>query len=109
MWICIQDGYVNPTHDFEGRQRVTTYVNMKDAEKQMYEAEKRALVAIKISLPDGIKHTFKRYTTSKEMWDALEKRYEGNADVKKNKVDLLKKQFVVFKCMGNESLEDIII
>ena len=28
MWICIQDGYANPTHDFEGRPRVTPYVQM---------------------------------------------------------------------------------
>ena len=108
MWLCIVDGYTNPTHDFEGRQRVTAYVNMNDAEKKMYEAEKKALAAIKMSLPDSIKHTFKRYSTSKDMWDALEKRYQGNSDVKKNKVDLLKKQFAVFKGMRNESLEDII-
>ena len=108
MWICIQDGYVNPRHDFECRQRVTPYVQMQEPDKKMYEAEKRALAAIKMSLPDSIKHTFKKYTTSKDMWDALEKRYEGNADVKKNKVDLLKKQFAVFKYMKNESLEDII-
>ena len=108
MWICIEDGYANPTHDFEGRQRVTSYVQMTDNEKKMFEAEKRALAAIKMSLPDGIKHTFKKYTTSKQMWDALEKRYEGNEDVKKNKIDLLKKQFAVFKHMKNESLEEII-
>ncbi|KAI3503879.1 hypothetical protein L1887_32343 [Cichorium endivia] len=108
MWICIQDGYVNPTHDFEGRQRITPYVKMQENDKKMFEAEKKALAAIKMSLPDGIKHTFKKFTTSKEMWDALERRYEGNTDVKKNKIDLLKKQFAVFKYMKNESLEEII-
>ncbi|KAJ0541144.1 putative RNA-directed DNA polymerase [Helianthus annuus] len=108
MWICIEDGYVNPTHDFEGRPRRTEYVNMQDNDKKMYEAEKRALAAIKMSLPDSIKHTFKKYTNSKDMWDALEKRYAGNADVKKNKIDLLKKQFAVFKYMKHESLEDVI-
>ena len=86
MWICIQDGYVNPRHDFEGRQRVTPYVQMQEPDKKMYEAEKRALAAIKMSLPDSIKHTFKKYTTSKDMWDALEKRYEGNADSKRTKL-----------------------
>ncbi|KAJ0541141.1 putative RNA-directed DNA polymerase [Helianthus annuus] len=108
MWICIEDGYVNPTHNFEGRPRRTEYVNMQDNDKKMYEAEKRALAAIKMSLPDSIKHTFKKYTNSKDMWDALEKRYAGNADVKKNKIDLLKKQFAVFKYMKHESLEDVI-
>ena len=59
---------------------------MNENEKKMYEAEKRALAAIKMSLPDGIKHTFRNYQTAKGMWDALEKRYVGNADVKKKKL-----------------------
>ncbi|KAJ0582505.1 hypothetical protein HanHA300_Chr04g0152981 [Helianthus annuus] len=78
MWICIVDGYTNPTHDYEGRPRRTDYVNMQEADKKMYEAEKRALAAIKMSLPYGIKHIFNKYTNSKDMWDALQKRYQGN-------------------------------
>ncbi|MFS8007019.1 putative transcription factor interactor and regulator CCHC(Zn) family [Helianthus anomalus] len=81
MWICIEDGYINPVYDFEGRPRVTAYVNMKEADKKVYEAEKRALAAIKTSLPDSIKHTFTKYTNSKDMWDALQKRYQGNESV----------------------------
>ncbi|KAJ0938205.1 putative transcription factor interactor and regulator CCHC(Zn) family [Helianthus annuus] len=77
MWICIEDGYVNPIHDFEGRPRRTDYVNMKADDKKTYDAEKRALAAIKTSLPDSIKHTFTKYTNSKDMWDALQKRYQG--------------------------------
>ncbi|KAJ0701295.1 hypothetical protein HanOQP8_Chr10g0377821 [Helianthus annuus] len=65
MWICIVDGYTNPTHDFEGRPRRTDYVFMQEDDKRMYEAEKRALAAIKMSLPDGIKHTFNKYTNSR--------------------------------------------
>ena len=88
MWMFIEDRYVNPTHEFEGRHRVTTFANMDAEQKKMYEAEKRALAAIKMSLPDGIKHTFKRYSTSKEMWDALEKRYQGNDDVEEKQEGL---------------------
>ncbi|KAJ0587956.1 putative transcription factor interactor and regulator CCHC(Zn) family [Helianthus annuus] len=78
MWICIEDGYINPVHDFECRRRRTDYVNMNEADKKVYEAEKRALAEIKSSLPDSIKHTFTKYTNSKDMWDALQKRYQGN-------------------------------
>ncbi|KAJ0556863.1 putative transcription factor interactor and regulator CCHC(Zn) family [Helianthus annuus] len=78
MWICIEDGYINPVHDFEGRRRRTDYMNMNEADKKVYEAEKRVLAAIKSSLPDSIKHTFTKYTNSKDMWDALQKRYQGN-------------------------------
>ena len=81
MWVCIEYGYVNPVHDFEGRPHRTAYVNMKEADKKVYEAEKRALAAIKTSLPDSIKHIFNKYTNSKDMWDALQKRYQGNESV----------------------------
>ncbi|MFS7983541.1 hypothetical protein Hanom_Chr11g00975681 [Helianthus anomalus] len=51
---------------------------MDESEKGMVNAEKRALAAIKTSLPDSIKHTFTKYTNSKDMWDALHRRYQGN-------------------------------
>ena len=86
MWICIQDGYISPSHDFEGRQRVTPYAQMTDNEKKMFEVEKKALAAIKMSLPDGIKHTFKKFTTSKEMWDALRKGMKGMRTSRKIKL-----------------------
>ena len=108
MWICIDKGYVPPTHEFEGRTRITSYSAMKEEDKRMYEAENKALSAITMCLPQEILHTFKKYRTSRELWEALESRYEGNVEVRKNRTDLLKKQFVVFKHMKNESLEDII-
>ena len=71
----------------------------------MYEAENKARAAITMSLPQEILHTFKRYRTSKELWEALERRFEGNEDVKKNKVELLKKLFAVFRHFKDETLE----
>ena len=50
----------------------------------------------------------KKCPTAKEMFDAVEKRYVGNEDMKKNKGKLLKKEMSVFKFMQNESLDDII-
>ncbi|MFS8022600.1 hypothetical protein Hanom_Chr16g01441431 [Helianthus anomalus] len=44
----------------------------------MYEVEKKVLAAIKMSLPDDIKHIFNKYSNSKDMWDALQKRYQRN-------------------------------
>ena len=104
MWICIDKGYVPPTHEFEGRARVTSYSAMKEEDKRMYEAENKALSAITMCLPKDILHTFKKYRTSKELWEALENIYEGNMEVRKIRTGLLKKQFVVFKYMKNESL-----
>ena len=81
---------------------------MNKDDKRMYEAENKALSAITMCLPQEILHTFKKYRTSRELWEALENIYEGNVEVRQNKTDLLKKQFFVFKHMNNELLEDII-
>ncbi|MFS8002388.1 hypothetical protein Hanom_Chr13g01201521 [Helianthus anomalus] len=60
MWSCMIDGYIAPIYEVDERFRVTPYEKMQESEKGMYDAEKKALVAIKTSLPFGIKHTFNR-------------------------------------------------
>ena len=97
-----------PIVEFEGSKKVTSYSAMKDEDKKMFEAENKAYSAITMCLPLEILHTFKKYRTSKELWEALENRYEGNTQMKKGRAELLKAQFIVFKYMKNESLEDII-
>ena len=47
----------------------------------MHEAENKARVAITMCLPQEILHTFNRNRTSKDLWEALEKRYMGSVDV----------------------------
>ena len=78
VWICITDGYVPPSMEFEGSRKVTSYSAMKDEDNKMFEAENKAYSAITMCLPLEILHTFKKYRTSKELQEALENRYEGN-------------------------------
>ncbi|MFS7936719.1 hypothetical protein Hanom_Chr05g00419091 [Helianthus anomalus] len=75
MWSCMIDGYVAPTRRVEGRVKVISYEKMDESEKLVVDAEKKALAAIKMSLPEGIKHTFKKFGTSRELWETLEKHY----------------------------------
>ncbi|XP_035843953.1 uncharacterized protein LOC110931403 [Helianthus annuus] len=79
MWTCMIDGYVAPTRCIEGRVKVISYEMMDESEKLMVDAEKRALAVIKKSLPEGIKHAFKINGTSREVWEALEKRYQSSS------------------------------
>ena len=81
---------------------------MTQDQKSKYESENRALACIKMSLPHKILHTFRRLPTAKDLWDALAKRCEGNAQVRKGKAELLKKQFIVFKHLKGESLDELI-
>ncbi|KAJ0433283.1 putative transcription factor interactor and regulator CCHC(Zn) family [Helianthus annuus] len=81
MWSCMIDGYVAPTRRVEGRVKVISYEKMDESERQVVDAEKRALAVIKKSLPEGIKHTCKNYENSRELWEALEKRYQISSKV----------------------------
>ena len=108
MWMCIYEGYVAPTVEFEGSKRVPTFANMKEDDRKMYEAEHKAHSAITMCLPMEILHTFKSYRTSKELWEALERRFQGNTQVRESRIELLKTQFMVFKYMKDENLDDLI-
>ncbi|KAI3754471.1 hypothetical protein L1987_54255 [Smallanthus sonchifolius] len=53
-------------------------------------------------------HSFRGYDNSKDLWMALQKRFEGNSDIKKSKRDLLRKQYECFRFLENESIDDLI-
>ncbi|KAI3815800.1 hypothetical protein L1987_15482 [Smallanthus sonchifolius] len=61
-----------------------------------------------MSLNRELFHSFRGYDTSKDLWRALQKRFEGNSDIKKSKRDLLRKQYECFRFLENESLDDLI-
>jgi len=74
----------------------------------LFRHEKKAMATLKMTLTKELLHQVKKFPTAKEMFDAVEKRYVGNEEIKKNKGKLLKKEMSVFKYMQNESLDDII-
>ncbi|XP_022007520.1 uncharacterized protein LOC110906735 [Helianthus annuus] len=87
---------------------ITSYLALTDEQRKYYECEEKAMSLITMSLPQSILHTFSRKTSSKEMWDSLSERYEGNELFKKRRLDRIKTQFEVFKAMKNESLDDLV-
>ncbi|XP_076917825.1 uncharacterized protein LOC143578029 [Bidens hawaiensis] len=58
MWVCIQDGYIPPTTEFEGREQLKKYNTMEDDKNKMYKAESKALAAITMAMPQENLHTF---------------------------------------------------
>ncbi|MFS8007192.1 hypothetical protein Hanom_Chr14g01258061 [Helianthus anomalus] len=60
MWSCMIDGYSAPTPRVDGRVIVISNEKMTDSAKCMYDAEKKALAATKMSLPSEIKHICNR-------------------------------------------------
>ncbi|XP_076903007.1 uncharacterized protein LOC143557940 [Bidens hawaiensis] len=108
MWVCIQDGYIPPTTEFEGREQLKKYNKMEDDEKMTDDVESKALANVTMALPQDILHTFKKYKSARELWEELENHFEGNVGNRNSKTKLLKTQFSVFKHFQNESLDEII-
>ncbi|KAI3818790.1 hypothetical protein L1987_12608 [Smallanthus sonchifolius] len=81
---------------------------LSDEEKKAYDREKKALGSITMALTRELFHSFRGYDNSKDLWKALQKRFEGNSDIKKSKRDLLQKQYECFRFLENESLDDLI-
>ncbi|KAI3786736.1 hypothetical protein L1987_40643 [Smallanthus sonchifolius] len=53
-------------------------------------------------------HSFRGYDNSKDLCKALQKRFEGNSDIKKSKRDLLRKQYECFRFLENKSIDELI-
>ncbi|KAI3733240.1 hypothetical protein L1987_64460 [Smallanthus sonchifolius] len=80
---------------------------LNDDEKKLYDREKKALAALSMCLTLDIYHTFKKFKTSRVLWEGLAKRCEGSTDIKKSRKELLKKQFSVFKHFDGESVDEL--
>ncbi|KAI3802318.1 hypothetical protein L1987_30448 [Smallanthus sonchifolius] len=108
LWIPNLEGYKHPTHLYLD-ENVPKPISKLDAEeKKIYDREKKALGSITMSLTRDLFHSFRGYESSKDLWKALQKRFEGNSDIKKSKRDLLRKQYECFRFIENESLDDVI-
>ena len=81
---------------------------LTEDEKKAYDLEKKAYALLTMALPKEIHLSFKTHKQSKLLWDALAKRCKGSDQLKRSKRTLLKKQFEVFKCLVNETFEELV-
>ncbi|KAI3732728.1 hypothetical protein L1987_63935 [Smallanthus sonchifolius] len=103
LWIPINEGYEHPVYRHMGvSDTPKPILAHNDDENKLYDREKKALAALSMCLPLVIYHTFKKFKTSRELWEGLAKRCEGSTDIKKSSKELLKKQWM-------NSCQDIII
>ncbi|KAI3828637.1 hypothetical protein L1987_02744 [Smallanthus sonchifolius] len=106
--IPIIEGYKHPTHIYLDEEVPKPISKLDEEQKKAYDREKKALASITMSLTRELFHSFRGYDTSKDLWKTLQKRFEGNSDIKKSKRDLLWKQYECFNFMENKSLDDLI-
>ena len=108
MWNSITIGYEAPQVEDKGVIRNYTFTELTADGKKEYEAESKALGSIKMALQSDILHLFDKYVTSKSLWDALKTHCEGDEVLKKNRKNMLKKQYYVFSRITNETLDELL-
>ncbi|KAJ0566130.1 putative transcription factor interactor and regulator CCHC(Zn) family [Helianthus annuus] len=105
LWTCFISPYNTALE--EAGSNATTFRNMQEADKKAYDLEKKAFSILTQALHKDIYHQFGYCTSTKDLWDALVARGEGNAATRKTQHDLLKKEFESFQFMDNETLNDM--
>jgi hypothetical protein len=110
LWYTMTEGCVWPeTTNAQGESVRYKYADMPEVEKKKFGIESKALTIINQALPQECLHLFRKYTTSKSLWDALESYCEGDENLKEGRIKQIKRQFEAFNSMGNESLEETIM
>ncbi|KAF5756706.1 putative transcription factor interactor and regulator CCHC(Zn) family [Helianthus annuus] len=105
LWMCFFTPFENELE--VAGSNPETYSTMSDDDKKKFELEKKAFMILTQALHRDIYHQFVYCTTTKSLWDMLTLRCEGNAQSRKIKQELLKKEFEGFTCMENEGLAEL--
>ena len=85
IWTSIIEGYGPPQTLYNGRMLPTPYSGLNDEQKELFRHEKKAMATLKMTLTKELLHQVKKFSTAKEMFDAVEKIYVENEDIKKKK------------------------
>ncbi|KAF5798711.1 hypothetical protein HanXRQr2_Chr07g0296101 [Helianthus annuus] len=105
LWMCF---FTSSENELEvAGSNPETYSTLSDEDKKKFELEKKAFMILTQALHRDIYHQFVYCTTTKSLWDMLTLRCEGNAQSRKIKQELLKKEFEGFTCMENEGLAEL--
>ncbi|KAI3802484.1 hypothetical protein L1987_30616 [Smallanthus sonchifolius] len=83
LWIPILEGYKHPTHIYLNEVMPKPISKLDEEEKKVYDREKKDHGSITMALTRELFHNFRGYDNSKDLWKALQKRFEGNSDIKK--------------------------
>ncbi|RRC79046.1 hypothetical protein, partial [Escherichia coli] len=95
MWEVVQNG---PEAEAAGAPP------RSDADRKKKQTEMKALSTLLLAIPNEYQHQFVSCADAKSLWTALEKRFSGNKNTKRNQRDILKQQYENFSYLKNESM-----
>src|ERR1043165_5232352 len=105
-WKMIVKGYVAPILENTGEP--IPLENLADDEKKRFAIEKKAFSQLSQAINTDLLHQFGSCTTSKQLWDVLRNRHDGNEKTRKLRMEELRKEFENFSYMGNETLKELV-
>ncbi|KAJ0510744.1 hypothetical protein HanIR_Chr11g0544191 [Helianthus annuus] len=105
LWMCFTTPYNTALE--EAGSNAATLENMLEGDKKAYDMEKKTFSILTQALHKDIYHQFAYCTSTKNLWDILVTRGEGNAATRKVQHDLSRKEFEGFLFMENETLTEM--
>ncbi|KAC9670495.1 hypothetical protein E3N88_45417 [Mikania micrantha] len=81
------------------------YQDWKFGSNHSSKKDDKAYASITMAQSTDIAFGFKEHHTSKQLWNALVERFEGNEDMRESRKDMLRQRFNMFNHIKGESLE----
>ena len=99
-WSLVETGYVEPESEAiltEAQQKKLDEMKLKDLKVKNYLFQ---------AIDRTILETILQKNTSKQIWDSMKKKYEGNERVKRSILQALRKEFETIEMKFGEGVSD---
>jgi len=100
FWILVETGYIEPEEGVgvtETQQNKLEELKLKDLKVKNYLFQ---------AIDRTILETILEKNTSKQIWDSMKRKYEGNARVKRSILQTLRKEFETLEMKTGENITD---
>ena len=112
MITCLEKGNFQPML-LDANGNVTNSIN-EDPEKYTKEdrekvaRDNKTLGCLELALSPALRRSFPKCETALDLWGHIVARFEGNVELKRNKLALLRKQFDRFSWNVNETIKQMV-
>ncbi|XP_076910775.1 uncharacterized protein LOC143568511 [Bidens hawaiensis] len=86
----------------------TTVETYGDEDKELLQEDEKAYGILSVSLSAVIAQTLREQTSTKELWDALVEKFEGNLEMRNSRKEMLKGEFNMFNHSQGETVSILI-
>src|ERR1044071_3084208 len=104
-WSMIVKGYTAPI--LENTGELIPLESLAEDEQKKYVVEKKAFSQLTQAITSDLLHQFGTCTTSKQLWDKLKRKHDGNEKARSLRMEELVKEFENFSFINNETLKEL--